>query len=42
VPCARRPDDRRYEAVLSDAQETRVPVSRERLPELRRRLGLGA
>ncbi len=34
--------DRRYEAVLSDAQETRVPVSRERLPELKRRLGLGA
>jgi DNA-binding LytR/AlgR family response regulator len=32
--------DRRYVAVLADAQATRVPVSRERLPALRAALGL--
>jgi two-component system LytT family response regulator len=33
--------DRKYKAVLSDARKTRLPVSRERLEELKIRLGLG-
>ena len=32
--------DRRYEAVLTDSFATRVAVSRDRLPKLKRRLGL--
>ena len=33
--------DRRYVAVLNDSARTRTPVSRERLPALKARLGLG-
>jgi two-component system LytT family response regulator len=33
--------DRKYVAVLSDPARTRVPVSRDRLPALKKRLGLG-
>lgn len=36
----RRVGDRRYVAILADPAETRVPVSRDRLPDLKRRLGL--
>ncbi|MGH7739494.1 MAG: LytR/AlgR family response regulator transcription factor, partial [bacterium] len=32
--------DRKYLAVLSDSAQTRLPVSRERLDELKKRLGL--
>jgi len=35
-----REGDRKYTAVLNDAKTTRVPVSRERLDELKQRLGL--
>ncbi len=35
-----REGDRKYTAVLSDSAKTRVPVSRERLDELKTRLGI--
>jgi two-component system LytT family response regulator len=35
-----RKGDRKYLAVLSDAKKTRVAVSRDRLPQLKQRLGL--
>jgi two-component system, LytTR family, response regulator len=35
-----REGDRKYTAVLNDAKSTRVPVSRERLDDLKQRLGL--
>jgi DNA-binding LytR/AlgR family response regulator len=35
-----REGDRKYVAVLGDDLETRVPVSRERIGELKSRLGL--
>lgn len=36
-----REGDRKYTAVLSDRAKTRVPISRDRLDELKDRLGLG-
>ena len=33
--------DRKYLAVLSDVAKTKLPVSREKLDELKERLGLG-
>jgi two-component system, LytTR family, response regulator len=35
-----REGDRKYVAILNDASKTRVPVSRERLDELKQRLGI--
>lgn len=35
-----REGDRKYVAVLSDAVSTKLPISRERLPELKARLGI--
>ena len=35
-----REGDRKYAAVLTDQQKTRLPVARERLRELKARLGI--
>jgi DNA-binding LytR/AlgR family response regulator len=37
-----REGDRKYIAVLNDSSKTRVPVSRERLPELKAQLGISS